>query len=128
MAGSKSKYSEETRAAAMAALLTGQSVSQVAREYKLPKGTVSDWKRKARARVKQSRQESGVGPDPTQKRSLDDMLLEYVEENLTTLKAQAKVFSDEEWLKRYPPSEAAVLHGVIADKTVRLLEAFGGAG
>jgi hypothetical protein len=40
----RSTYSPETRAAALAALLAGQSVSKVAEEYNLPKGTVSNWK------------------------------------------------------------------------------------
>lgn len=40
-------YSAELRAAVMAALLAGQSVSSVAREYNIPKGTVAGWKRQA---------------------------------------------------------------------------------
>jgi transposase-like protein len=37
-------YSEEIKAAVMAALLTGQSVSEVAKEYKIPEGTIYSWK------------------------------------------------------------------------------------
>lgn len=40
----RNEYSEETKAAVMAALLTGQSVSSLSREYGIPKGTVSGWK------------------------------------------------------------------------------------
>jgi transposase-like protein len=39
-----SKYSEETKAAVMAALLTGQSVSSISKDYNLPEGTVRSWK------------------------------------------------------------------------------------
>ena len=109
-------YSDETKAAVMAALLAGQSVSSVAKEYDIPKGTISNWK---------TRRLRGVSQNGTQKRSLDDLLVQYVEENLITLRTQAEVFRDEKWLKRQTASEAAVLHGVLADKTVRLLEAFG---
>lgn len=37
-------YSEETKAAVMAALLTEQSVTQVAKEYDIPTGTIRSWK------------------------------------------------------------------------------------
>lgn len=43
----RQSYSEEVKAAAMASLLEGQSVSAVAKEYEIPKGTVSNWKRSA---------------------------------------------------------------------------------
>ena len=116
----RTSYSDETKAAVMAALLAGQSVSAVARQYSLPKGTVSSWRQQAQKKVQ-------VASDTTQKStSLDDLLLAYVQENLTTLREQAKFFRDSNWLRRQSASEAAVLHGVIADKTVRLLEAFGG--
>lgn len=42
--GKHRKYSEETKAAVLAALLEGQAVSQVAREYDIPRGTVKSWK------------------------------------------------------------------------------------
>lgn len=102
------EYSDETKGAVMAALLAGQSVSSVAREYNVPKGTVSGWRRQA-----------GVA---TQKGEIGELLLGYVHAALDTLTKQMHVFSDEAWLKRQPASEVAVLHGVIADKTIRLLE------
>lgn len=113
-------YNDETKAAVMAALLAGQSVSSVAREYKIPKGTVSDWKRKAAGEAS--------GAKPTQKRAaIGDLLVDYLETNLHTLKEQSRLFSDHEWLRGQDASQLAVLHGVVADKTVRLLEALGGS-
>lgn len=105
----------------MAALLAGQSISSVASAYAIPKGTISDWKKTLanRGRI-----------EPTQKTetvSLDSLLLGYVQENLVTLREQSKLFRDPEWIKRQEASQVAVLHGVVADKTVRLLEAFGGS-
>lgn len=109
-------YPDETKAAVMAALLTGQSVSSVAKEYNIPKRTVSGWKRVAH----------GVVSEATQKRELfANLLFDYVETNLKTLKTQsAKVFTNETWLKNQSASELAVLHGVVADKTIRILEAW----
>lgn len=103
-------HNPETRAAAIAALLAGQSITEVARTYDLPEGTVKSWKRQ------------GIN-DPSPKKEIGDLVLEYLQENLITLRIQAEVFRDETWLKRQSAESAAVLHGVMTDKAVRLLEA-----
>lgn len=108
-----SKYSEETKAAVMAALLAGQSISQVAKEYKIPKGTVSYWKNNT----------SMGRENPTQKKEIGDLLIEYLRANLEALKAQAEHFKDVRWLSRQSADSAAVLHGVMTDKAIRLIEA-----
>jgi len=117
-------YSDETKAAVMAALLTGQSVSAVAREYKIPKGTVSNWKRQAAESVE------GVRPDRTQKEEIGALILDFLAASLRSLRAQADVFARPEWLRTQSASDLAVLHGVQTDKAIRLLEALdsGGAG
>lgn len=108
------EYSEETKAAVMAALLTGQSVSAAAKQYKIPRGTVAMW----------SAQLGREQTDPnTKKARIGELILDYLEESLKTLKAQHQVFSDANWVRQQSASEVAVLHGVIADKTFRLLEA-----
>ena len=113
----RTDHALEKKAAAMAALLTGQSVGQVAKEYEIPEGTVKGWKRKAR-------QEAGEQPVASPKKEeIGDLLLAYLEENLRSLKAQAKVFGNAEWLKKQSADELAVLHGVQTDKAIRLLEA-----
>ena len=119
------EYSDETKAQVMAALLAGQSVSSAAQEYKIPKGTVSSWRKVALSRAIGGMVET----DATQKSvTLDDLLQGYVETNLVTLREQSQFFRDKDWLRRQPASELAVLHGVLADKTVRILEAYGNAG
>lgn len=120
------KYSDELKAAVMAALLTGQSVSSVAREYNLPKGTVSSWKDRSHEVATVATQPDLKNQDL--KRDIGSLLLEYLIAALGTLKAQVEVFGDREWLKKQPASEVAVLHGVIADKTVRLLEGLADSG
>ena len=113
-----SKYSEETKAAVLAALLAGQSINSVAREYKIPKGTVSAWKNR------------GVAKKATQKKidSIGELLVSYLQTTLRTLQKQAEIFGDETWLKKQTASDAAVLHGVMTDKSVRLLEAMNATG
>jgi transposase-like protein len=106
------EYKDETRAAVMAALLAGQSVSSIAREYDIPKTTVSRWKN------------GGVPISGTQKTEhIGELLVKYLQTNLEALSAQAEQFKDRDWLKKQTASDAAVLHGVMTDKAIRLLEA-----
>lgn len=114
-------YSDETKAQVMAALLAGQAITAVAKEYQLPRSTVGKWRKQLAERVHvdvEQKSESGT--------SLDGLLAGYVEANLVTLREQAIFFRDKQWLRQQDASALAVLHGVIADKTVRILEAYGG--
>lgn len=108
-----SKYNDETRAAVMAALLTGQSVSSIAKQYDIPKGTVSNWKRNTSGTIKRTQKTERIG----------ELLIRYLQSNLEALSAQAEQFQDVEWLRKQTASDAAVLHGVMTDKAIRLLEA-----
>ena len=110
----RASYSDEVKAQAMAALLAGQSINAVSRQYNIPKGTIGSWK---------DRDIDNVAKNATQKESLDNLLFSYVEESIKTLKAQVIIFRDESWIKRQSASELAILHGVITDKAIRLLEA-----
>ena len=110
-------YDDDTKAAVMAELAAGQGVGKVAGDYKIPVGTVKSWKKRL----------NGEQPVAPQKReAIGELLVEYLETNLRTLKAQSLVFANKEWLERQSAQEAAILHGVLTDKTVRLLEALGG--
>jgi transposase-like protein len=110
-------YSDDIKARCLAALLAGQTATQVAATFGVPVGTLRSWK---------SRHREG-GPVATvameKRERIGTLLLEYLEEGLTTLREQVKVFRDPDWLKKQPASELAVLHGVVADKQIRLLEA-----
>ena len=106
-------YSDELKAAVMSALLSGQSVAQVARDYNLPYKTVWSWK-----------STSLVGNFSEQKRAvIGDLVIDYLTTLLETLRVQQEFFRDPNWLKLQGASELAVLHGVSADKGFRLLEA-----
>lgn len=110
------QHSDETKAAVLAALLTGQSVSDVARQYDIPLGTVKTWKNRAMKQPVSS-------VSSAKKEEIGDLLLGYLEASLTALREQIVVFSDPDWLRKQTASEAAVLHGVMMDKAIRLLEA-----
>ena len=113
----RATYSDETKAQVMAALPAGPSINALAREDKIPKQTISNWK---------NRDKPGVPRDDTQKAAeIEDLLSGYLKENLKTLRAQAEFFREETWLKKQEASQLAVLHGVLSDKAIRLLEAFG---
>ena len=117
----RSKYSPEVKAAVVAALLEGQAASKVASDYHLPEGTVKAWGSRMRNGASELRSVT------TEKRDeIGALLIEYLHENLSTLKAQAIVFRDPVWLAKQDAAHAAVLHGVLTDKSVRLLEALGG--
>jgi len=110
-----SKYDDNTRAAVMAALLGGQSISSVASEYKIPRGTVATWSSKLPKNQTVSN---------TKKEEIGDLLLEYLGANLKALRIQVEQFASVEWLNKQNAADVAVLHGVMTDKAVRLLEAF----
>ena len=97
----------------MAALLAGQGVTEVARAYNLPKGTVGGWK--AEIETEQIRTKKGE--------RLEGMVFDYLTANFEALRQQAEVASDQNYLRKQSADNLAVLHGVMADKAVRLLEA-----
>lgn len=113
----RKKHDEATKAAVMAALLAGQAVPEVAKEYKINPATVRGWK---------SRQLNGEGVAivTTQKKErIGEMMLDCVEAQLVATKAMADVFKDPDWIRKQTASEIAVLFGVVSDKTYRILEA-----
>ena len=50
-------------------------------------------------------------------------MFEYLESGLTALSKQTELAGDLSYLKQFPPQQLAVLHGVMADKMVRIIEA-----
>jgi Homeodomain-like domain-containing protein len=113
-------HPESKRARAIAALLLGAGVMEVARELNLPESSIRNWKR-----TLTPEQIAEVNAKKGQR--LDDLVFDYLQENLTTLRAQSKLLRDAAYVAQQPASEMATLHGVMADKTIRLLEAVAGA-
>ncbi len=106
-------YDDSTKAAVMAALLEGQSVSSVAKQYDIPKGTVSKWKGRGVAGVATQKGDEEVG----------DLLLTLLRKNLESLIAMSEVSADKDWLKKMDGASFATLFGVKHDKAVRMIEA-----
>lgn len=111
-------YGDEVKAAVMAALLAGQSISEASQEFNIPEGTIKSWKNRCKPT-------ENVATDATAKKEIGELLLGYLQANLEALQAQVKVFSDPDWLRKQDASSAAVLHGVMTDKAIKLLEALG---
>ena len=112
-------YSDEVKAAVMAALLAGQSSSQIAATYHIPQTTIRAWK---------SRQHNGEGVATvtTEKKTrIGDMLIDLLETEIETLKHLSIAARDERWLKLQHAEGMAVFSGVKYDKVARILEAFG---
>jgi len=105
----------------MAALLAGQSVTEIARQYHINKATIIAWRRAAAADgsfLDELRPEADV-----RLAEIGDLVATYLREVLATVCVQAELFRDKAWLAKQPASEAAVLHGVMVDKAIRILEA-----
>ena len=117
---SKKLYDAETKAAVLTALLAGQSVSSVAREYKIPKGTVSGWRRR-----EIDSGSVGVATVATQKEKLEfgELLLKYMYKSMESMISAVEVFGDKDWLRKQDASDVAVLHGIQHDKVMRMIEA-----
>jgi len=108
-------HKDETRAAVVADLLAGDSVTATAAAHGLPESTVRTWGQDSGIDFAELRAEK--------KEALVELISAYLCENLRTLRAQSIFFRSPTWLFRQPAGELAVLHGVMADKALRILEA-----
>lgn len=113
----RKEYDEATKAAVMAALLTGQSVAEIAAQYNINPSTIKSWK------SRQLNGESVAIVATEKKEEIGDLLFDYLQTMLKSLKVQAEHFGDKDWLSRQSADALAVLHGVSVDKAIRLLEA-----
>lgn len=100
----------------MASLLAGQGVGEIASQYELPEATIREWRE-----ALTSEQFAELRAKKGEK--IEELLFGYLTANLAALDAQAKVVSEREYIIKQPADSLAVLHGVMADKSIRLLEA-----
>jgi len=117
MAGQRGKrIPDHTREVVIAALLTGQGITEVAQQYKLPKSSVSRIKKEIDVELLEQ-----VGT----KKNFDfnGAIIDFLKENLETLTAIARETRRPEYIKDQPASEVATLYGVIADKSFRIISA-----
>lgn len=118
------EYSPEIKATVMAALLAGQSASSAAKEYKIPKGTISGWRKQAESMV----EVAGVATGTTQKKQeqIGDLLIDLLIAKLKSQIAMAEHSGDKNWLAKQDADAFAMLMGVADDKLDRLLGRFAG--
>lgn len=100
----------------MASLLAGQGVAEVASQYNLDISVVSRW----RSAMPDDQLQVIASKKGDQ---IETLLFEYLTATLTTLKSQSEVVGEREYIIKQPADSLAVLHGVMADKSIRLLEA-----
>ena len=112
----KTKYSEDVRAQCVAAMLEGQGFPIVSKEFHVPQSTLQYWKKKAAGQLPTSVREH-------RESRIANLIGEYLEASLETLKAQTIAFRDPDWLREQSAAEVGVLHGVLLDKSVRILDA-----
>lgn len=110
------RHSDEIRAQVMASLLAGQGVSEVASQYNLDISVVSRWK----AAIPDDQLQVLASKKGEQ---IETLLFDYLVTTLQSLKNQAEIAGEREYITKQPAGEFAVLHGVMADKSIRLLEA-----
>jgi transposase-like protein len=117
----KTKYSEEVRAQCVAAMLEGQGFPIVSKEYSVPQSTLQYWKKKAAGQLP-------TGAREQRESRIANLIGDYLEASLETLRTQAIAFRDTDWLREQSAAEVGVLHGVLLDKAVRILNAAERAG
>lgn len=110
------RHSDDVRAQVMASLMAGQGVAEVASQYNLDMSVVSRWRS-----AMPSDQLQVIASKKGER--IEVLLFDYLTETLTTLKEQAIIARERDYVTKQPAGELAVLHGVMADKAVRLLEA-----
>jgi len=110
---SERRYTPEQKSAALAdVLILGPGAT--AAKHGVPIRTLFEW-----------RTRNGEPADllPTKREHIGYLVATYLEANLQALTAQAYVASQPDYIERQPADGLAILHGVMADKSVRLLEA-----
>jgi hypothetical protein len=112
----RKKYSEEVKAAVLAALALGIPSAELEQQYKVPAATIRAWKFDQKA--------TPVAIVATQKREMvGELCVDFLVETFRTLQIQVKHFGDLAWLKSQSANEAASLFGTVTDRGFRLLEA-----
>lgn len=112
---------DEVRAAALADLVF-MAPAAVAAKYGLKPATVRQWKSLERP-TELALSEVDPSVITLKKQRIGALMMEYLEASLNALAAQAYVTSDPNYIVKQPADQLAILHGVIADKSIRLVEA-----
>jgi len=105
----------ELRAQVVAAVLAGASISALARQYGISKGTIGTWLESDEIRTVRTA-ERAHDPD-----SIYEWILDLVAAHVTTIQAQLQAASRPAWLEKQSAAELAQLVAVERDTALRLL-------
>lgn len=109
-------HSESDKVKAIAALIAGQTVLEVATAHGLPESTVQTWKNDVPdAQFALVRAKKGE--------EIETLLYEYLKTLVNSLRSQAEIAGERAYIERQPAGELYLLHGTMADKGFKLLEA-----
>jgi hypothetical protein len=132
------RHPPEVRAAAVAAIVTGEPLSDVARRTGISKGRLSEWcaydipavqvvdretERVPKQQTERAGTPRGVVRD-LQRRTIAELAHELVCVSLETLTVQARVAGREAWIEKQSARGLAEYRGVELDRLIRLLPAF----
>lgn len=110
------KLPDETRAAAIAALLEGQGVTAVAKKYKLPRSTVNNFKKSlSTGQLDEVRHKK--------EQELAELIEGHLKSSLHAAAQIAKQTSNADWRNKQNAADLGVFYGILTDKAVRILEA-----
>lgn len=107
----------ELKAQCIALLLQGQVPSAIEKQLGVSKWTIYKWKREGDVSeaLKQMRED--------RREEIEALMFDYVTTGLMSLKKQAEVMGEDDWIRKQNAEGLAIVHGVAFDKVVRVLEA-----
>ena len=108
------EHPAELRAQAVAAVLAGQALADVARRFGIAKGTLGNWLAE--------RDVGTVGtPDAHNEPDLGDLIYGLITDHIAAISAQLQAASRPEWLCQQSAAELGQLLGAERDTLLRLL-------
>ena len=107
----------ELKAQCIALLLQGQVPSAIEKTTGVSKWTIYKWKREGD--VSQALKDM----EEERRAEIEGLMFEYVTTGLRSLRKQAEVMGEDDWIRKQNAEGLAIVHGVAFDKVVRVLEA-----
>lgn len=123
----RKRYDAKTKARAVALVHTGEAIADAARKCGVSPATLRSWlHRDAGLKPGAALQRScnGATVQKTDEPPLQDLIAGFVRATFAMMTNQALVAGDPEYIKKQNPAELGVLSGILADKSVRVVEAF----
>ena len=111
-----SPHPPEVRAAVVSALVSGQQLSKVCKQYGVSRSTALFWRNADFGSVQPMHAHT--------RESVGRLILDTVIDSLEALRVQARVIGREDWVEKQSAAELAELRKVEWDRLLRLLAGF----